>query len=129
MKRSLSDPLINSSKRSKSSLSPYFLPINTGLTYCSILGYRVIVGNKEYSPEIKDFNSQKEAEVYLHNCPLIYDYCLVRALVSQEGFYLEDQEGGVIDINTGKKYQFVNKHRVSEWDLNKLDYKPIFKMI
>ena len=131
MKRVLNENSNQSSKKTKESpslLSSHFLTINTGLTYSSILGYRVIIGNGEYFPEIRDFNSQTEAEKYLGNYSLKYDYCLIRALVFQEGFYLEDEQGKIVDINTGKKYQFINKTRVSEWDLNKLDYNPVFKM-
>lgn len=130
MKRGLDDNLIHSSKKTKLSslLSSYFISINTGLTYSSILGYRVIIGDSKTPPEVKDFNSQAEAEKYLGDFPLKYDYCLIRALVFQDGFYLEDKQGEIVDVNSGKKYQFINKTRVSEWDLNKLDYKPVFKI-
>ena len=131
MKRVLNENSNQSSKKIKKSsslLSPHFLTINTGLTYSSILGYRVIIGNGKNLPEVIDFNSQVEAEKYLHDYYLKCDYCLIRALVFQDGFYLENEQGKIIDINTGKKYQFINKTRVSEWDLNKLDYNPVFRI-
>lgn len=128
MKRPLNDHLTLPSKKSKSSSFSYFISINTGLTYNSILGYRVIIGNGQYPPQIQNFNNQTEAETYVSNYHLQYDYCIIRAVVLQEGFYLEDDQGKIVDINSGKKYQFINKTRLSEWDLNKLDYRPIFKI-
>lgn len=131
MKRVLNENSNQSSKKTKESpslLSSRFLTINSGLTYSSILGYRVIIGSNQYFPEIRDFNSQVEAEKFLGNYTLKYDYGLIRALVFQEGFYLEDEQGEIVDINTGKKYHFINKTRISEWDLHKLNYNPVFKM-
>ena len=120
------------SKKIKSSHSfslSYFLPINSGLIYSNIIGYRVIQGTRECPPTVRDFETLKDAEKYLRFSEINSDYNLIRALVKQNGFYLEDKHGSIVDINTKKKYQFINSSRVSEWELNYLDYKPIFQMI
>lgn len=107
----------------------YFLPINSGLTYSSIIGFRVIEGVRKCPPTVNDFHTLKEAEEYILISEIKSDYCLIRALVNQKGFYLEDTNGKILDINTNKKYQFVNISRISELDLGYLDYQPIFQMI
>ena len=106
----------------------YFLPINSGLTYSSIIGFRVIEGISQCPPTVNDFRTLKEAEKYVKISEIKTDYRLIRALVNQNGFYLEDSNGKIIDINTNKKYQFVNISRISELDLNYLNYQPIFQM-
>lgn len=106
----------------------YFLPINSGLTYSNIIGFRVIEGDRQCPPTIHDFHSLKEAEKYVQISEIKSDYCLIRAIVNQKGFYLENPNGKIIDINTNKKYQFVNISRISELDLNYLNYQPIFQM-
>ena len=107
----------------------YFLPINSGLTYTNIIGFRVIEGIKQRPPTIKDFLTLEEAEEYLLMSEIKSDYSLIRALVNQKGFYLEDTNGKIIDINTNKRYHFVNVSRISELDLSYLNYQPIFQMI
>ena len=132
MKRSLDnvrfDNVAKKTKASEPLSLSYFLPINSGLTYSSVIGFRVIEGVKDCPPNIQDFHTLKEAEDYVKISEKRRDYLTLRALVTQDGFYLDDINGKIIDIITNKKYKFVPISRVSELDLNYLDYQPIFKM-
>ena len=132
MKRSWDDNLDVSpqkKKRKEIPKSSLFLPINTGLTYSDIIGFRVIQGFKGQLPNTQDFMTQEEAESFLKSNHMNFHFGIIRALLKQIGFYLEDEYGSILDTNSNKRYQYINMTRVSEWDLTNLNYQPIFKMI
>lgn len=104
----------------------YFLPKNSGLIYDKILFYRVIFQYKNSSknllPEIFDFLS---LELAINFCKNIknYDFINLVSVVEQNGFYLENENGEIIDNKTKKRYKFINKKRITEFQLDLLKKK------
>jgi len=131
MKRPLSEKSESSfTKKFKIEKSfSYYLPINSGLTFSKVLGYRVIEGEEpKQCTLINDFESLSQAEEFVkknnNNC----NFRIIRAIVFQDGFYLEDNHGAILDTNKNIRYSYINRQRVSEWDLSLINYKPVFRL-
>tara|TARA_Y100000589_G_scaffold272664_1_gene265823 strand:- start:239 stop:586 length:348 start_codon:yes stop_codon:yes gene_type:complete len=105
----------------------YFTSASSGLVYDNILEYRVIVGRENTLPDIYCFSNIDNAKNYFKNLEKC-TYSDIVALVEQNGYYLEDANGKIIDKNTGKKYKYINHSRKCEFPLNNLYYKPLFEM-
>lgn len=100
----------------------YYLPHNSGLFYDEIVGYRVIYGNEDYDNHT-DFNSLSEAREFINQLDFFNkSFVVIRSIVFQSSFYLEDENGTVKDSNTNKLYTFINRSRFCEWDLDKIKH-------
>ncbi len=102
----------------------YYLPHNTGLCFNRIEAYRVIYGDEKNDYHY-DFITLNEAKEFINS--LNFDdksFIVIRCIVYQDSFYLEDDNGKVKDSNTNKLYTFINRSRFCEWDLDKINYIP-----
>ena len=104
----------------------YFLPKNTGLIFNKILHYRVIFQykNKEKNllPEIFDFNNLDLAINFCKNIKN-FEFVNLTAIVEQNGFYLEDIKGNLIENKSKIRYRYINEKRFAEFGLNFLKKK------
>jgi hypothetical protein len=104
----------------------YFLPKNTGLIFHKILYYRVIFQyknkDKNLLPEIFDFNNLDLAINFCKNIEN-YQFINITAVVEQNGFYLEDPKGNVIENKSKIRYKYIDKKRIAEFSINLLKKK------
>lgn len=103
----------------------YFLTKNTGLIFNKILHYRVIFqykNNNNELPEIFDFNDLDLAKDFCKNI-INYNFINLVSIVEQDGFYLENKKGKLIDNNTNIRYSYIKKKRYAEFGLELLNKK------
>jgi len=108
---------------------PYFLPRGNGINIKNdkIIEYRVIVEfkNKDISskqPEIYCFPNLDDAKIFskkLNN----YHYLIIKVIVLQDGFYLDDVKGKYIDEISKKRYSYIQRKRYSELFLSEFNKK------
>ena len=109
----------------------YFCARNTGLVYDHVREYRLIVSREGKLPRIYSFRSPEEAEQHYQQDlgQQELDYHYICAVVQQNGFYLEDPQGGICDVSASSPdsrtyYKFYSHSRVAEWDLSNLSKHP-----